>query len=1059
MGQRRSRTTTGAVLLAATGLVASVGSLTSWPSAPVAGAAITTVVPVSDPASLVDPMIGTAGDGHTFPAADLPFGMVQFGPDTPSRPPGGGYARGDAAITGFSLTHLSGTGCAAYGDVPILPTVGPIGPDPGSASQPFTHTGETASPGSYGVTLGSTPIRTELAVTARTGLGQFTFPPSTAANLLIKTGASAAGNDAASAVVIGPDTVVGSATSGHFCGSAATYTVYVAVRFSRPFTAYGAWTPGTVTAGAPISQGSGSGLYVTFDTTADRTVTAQIGVSFVSVAGAVTNLRAEQPGWDPAPVRQAAHTAWNAMLGRVEIGGGLPADQRTFFTALYHSLLHPNVFSDADGSYPGFDGQIHTAGGGAHYANLSGWDVYRSQIPLLSLLVPDVASDIVRSMLDDAAQNGGLLPKWSLANGETFIMVGDPAAPIIAGAYAFGARAFDAAQAQQLLVAQATVANRARPGLDYERTLGYLPTDGVYGCCSYAGPVSTTLEDATADFAISRLAAARGDATTTLTFTQRATAWQHLLQGRDGLFQQKLTSGQFLVGPNPTTGYGYVEGDALQYAWSVPHDLRGLINGIGGNAVAVSRLDRLFAQLNAGPNAPFAFMGNEPAFGLPWTYVYAGAPWRTQDVVRRIQSTLFSAAPTGLPGNDDLGAMSSWYVWSALGLYPETPGTADVVLGSPLFPLAVVHLGNGRALTINAPDASRAARYVTSLAVDGAATTRAWLPAARLLGGATLDVALGTAPNRSFGNLAADAPPSYSGSDRPVIGSTDPSGALVLPPGSTRTLRFAIRNTTNTSVSATWTASTAGVGVTPGSGTMSVPAAGVATVAVPVTAPAAPGTYQIRFDITAAGTAMIPVVLRVVVAAPGDLGAHADNTGISDDADRPAASLDFSNFSYSRQALAAVGLVPGGSVTVGGLTYPWPRATGGPPDNIVAAGQRLDLPPRPGATTLGFLGSSSNGGAGAHGTATVTYTDGSAITFDLGLTDWTRGAGSLPVAFGNQTVTTAAYLNCQCGVSWPIAASLFQDTVSLDPARTVASVTLPRSVSAGDLHVFAIALG
>ena len=247
--------------------------------------------------------------------------------------------------------------------------------------------------------------------------------------------------------------------------------------------------------------------------------------------------------------------------------------------------------------------------------------MYRTQIPLLAWLVPDRASAIVQSMLDDAHQNGGRLPKWTLANAETYVMVGDPAAPIIAGAAAFGARAFDVADALALLVQQATVPSNIRPGVDQYLANGYLPTDAAYGCCSFIGPVSTTLEYASADFAISRLAASTGtgaDAATAATFRRRAGAWKHLLQARDGLFQQKLTSGRFLVGPNPTTTYGYVEGDALQYAWAVPHDLGGLINAIGGRAAALARLDRHLAELNTGPASPYAFMANEVSFGVSW---------------------------------------------------------------------------------------------------------------------------------------------------------------------------------------------------------------------------------------------------------------------------------------------------------------------------------------------------------------------------------------------------------------------------------------------------------
>ncbi len=1029
-------------------------------------AAVATVPLVTDPASLVDPRIGTSGGtivgGHTFPGADVPFGMVQWGPDTPSRPPGGGYEYTDSAITGFSLTHLSGPGCPAYGDFPILPTVGPIGTHPGHASQPFAHAEEAASPGSYGVSVGAPAIRAELGVSTHGGLGAFTFPATAAANILVKAGGSAAGTDNAGAIVVSPDTIATAAVSGHFCGSATTYTAYAVIRFSRPFTSFGTWNAAGVQPGANGVVGAGTGLYVTFDTTQQTLVQAQVGLSFVSLGGALANLTAEVPDWDLVAMRARARSTWNQFLGRVEIGGGAMAAQRSFYTALYHSLLHPNVFSDVDRTYRGFDGNVHTATGAAHYANISGWDVYRTQIPLLAWLAPAQASDLVSSMLDDAAQNGGRLPKWTLANAETYVMVGDPAAPIIAGAAAFGATGFDRSRALSTLVAQATVASTIRPGLAQYLSLGYLPTDATYGCCSFTGPVSTTLEYASADFAISRLAAGAGQTATADTFSRRAAAWQNVFQATSGVFQQRYSSGQFLVGPNPTTQYGFVEGDALQYAWAVPHDLDGLINAVGGRATAVARLDRFFTQLNTGPSSPYAFMANEPAFAVPWVYVAAGAPHRTADVVRRIETQLFSNAPTGLPGNDDLGATSAWYVWAALGLYPATPGTADLVMGSPLFPRAVVHTGAGTTLTINAPAASSSARYISTLAVDGVASTRAWLPAATVLGGATLDLSLSTAPNLAFGAAPADAPPSYTTGDRPLLGFTNPSGGLVLPPGSSRQITIGAVNATPMARSATWAVAPSGPApaVTtswPG-GTIAVPASGRAASFVTVIAPSTPGVYQLRFTVASGGVALDPVTLRVVVAAPGDLGPHADNTGISDDSTPARANLDYTTLSYSREALATAGLTAGAAVAVGPLVYRWPVGTGGAADNVVAAGQRIDLAPVPGATTLGVLGSATNAGTGATGTAVITYTDGTRSSFTLGMSDWTRGAGTFPVGFANQVVATLGYVNCQCGSSLPVTAYVYQATTPIDPTRTVAAITLPSSVSSGDLHVFAVAL-
>ncbi|MER6356952.1 lectin [Streptomyces sp. NPDC001634] len=741
---------------------------------------------VTDPASLVNPFIGTSHAADDFPGADMPFGMVQWSPDTtPHRPDGGGYEYNDSSITGFGLTHIAGPGCRAAGDIPVLPTVGAV--DTG-ATVGFSHANESAAPGSYTVSLDN-GVKTELAVTARSGMARFTFPSTSQANLLFKLAASQNGDSATQFQVANDREVSGQVTSGNFCGEGNAYTVYFDMVFDQPFsnsgTAAAAATPSTPRTNVPPStpeapnkpvlhgavprtahtftpQASGSDGYVTFDTTGHRVVQAKVGISYVSAADAVGNRTAENADWNFAGVRGAAYSTWNSLLGRVRIAGGTTDRQTVFYTALYHALLHPNVISDSNGRYPGFDGTAHTVdpGHGAAYANYSGWDVYRSQAQLEALVAPRVASDTAQSMVDDYRQTGRF-PKWSENNGETYVMVGDPADEIIADYYAFGARDFDTATALKGMIAEATDTNNNRPGLNYLEQLGRLPSNGKYGCCNFYGAASTTLEYDSADFAVSALAGALHDTADQHRFADRAQDWQNLFDYGSGFIQPRDASGTWTSGFSPTSGKYFVEGDSWQYTPMVPFNLHGLATAMGGDTAMARYLDTVLSSLTGGSG--YTDLGNEPSLNIPWEYDYIGRPYRTQKVVRQIQDQIWTDSPSGLAGNDDLGEMSSWYVWSALGMYPETPGTADLALGSPLFTQAVITLPSGRTLTINGTGAADDAPYVQSATWNGTAWNKAHAPA-DALGGGTLTYTLGTSANTSWASAASAAPRSYPGS-------------------------------------------------------------------------------------------------------------------------------------------------------------------------------------------------------------------------------------------------------------------------------------------------------
>lgn len=749
---------------------------------------------VTSPATVVNPFIGTSNQANDFPGADVPFGMVQWSPDTPSRPPGGGYEYNDSSITGFSLTHIAGPGCGAAGDIPVLPTVGTVNT---GATDAFSHANESASAGSYKVALNN-QVTTELTTTTRSGMARFSFPASSQANLIFKLAGSQNGATSTQFTKVSNTEVSGQVTSGHFCGAGNTYNVYFDMVFDQPFTSQGASIaktsaatpsrPATAsknaaekpnkpvlhgkipTAAAPkAAKGSAaptaaaSNGYVTFNTTSNPVVQAKVGVSYVSVANAAANRAAENSGWDFNATRTAAQNAWNSALGKIQIAGGTTAQQQIFYTALYHSLLHPNVISDTNGQYYGFDGRTHTvdAGHKAAYANYSGWDIYRSQAQLEALVAPQAASDTAQSMVDDYAQTG-VFPKWSENNGESYVMVGDPADAIIADYYAFGAKDFDTTTALADMIKQASTANNDRPGLNYLDSPGYMPHDGTYGCCNFYGPVATTLEYNTADFAISALAGALGDTGHQKTYANRAQGWRNVLNPASGFVEPRNGGGSWTGGFDPTSGTDMVEADSWIYTGMVPFNVGGLARAKGGNTAMNHYLDTVLRSYTG--DKGYAWVGNEPSIELPWEYDYTGQPYKTQGTVRAIQDQIWADTPAGLAdGNDDLGAMSAWYVWSALGMFPETPGTADLALGSPLFTQAVVTLPSGKTLTINGNGAADNAPYVQSATWNGSAWNNAFAPTTVITAGGTLNYTLGTSANTSWATAASAAPPSYAG--------------------------------------------------------------------------------------------------------------------------------------------------------------------------------------------------------------------------------------------------------------------------------------------------------
>jgi predicted alpha-1,2-mannosidase len=717
-----------------------------------------------EPAQEVNPFIGTEpapqnlflhsayDSGNVFPGAAYPHGMVQWSPDTTTA--AGGYRYNQSIIDGFSLTHFSGRGCAAYQDFPFLPVVGALKAPFhfSNYATSFSHQHESAMPGYYSVLLPEKNISVALTVTPRTGLGRFTYPATSHALMLINAGGSATG-DAQSGTgiqIVGNNEVTGEATSGHFCASGQNvYTLYFAAQFDQPFTASGTWQGTHLHPGSNSSSGRHSGAYLTFDTTQRRELSVKVGLSFVSVSNAQANLAQENAGWDFSPVSARARAAWNSSLGQVQIAGGGREPRQIFYTALYHTLLHPNIFSDVNGQYPGFDGKIHVAQGYTQYENFPGWDMYRSLIALRALLEPQVVGNMLQSLVADAQQGGGGLPRWEVANDNSGGMVGDSMDAVIATSYAFGVRNFNAQAALHAMdlgaSSEQTRSGRypTRENLHEYRTSGYVHATTV-------GSASITLEYAVDDFAIAQFAGALGEKDMAARYLKRSHNWSKLFNRQTGYLVPRNADGSFLHAFQPQSSNGFIEGDSAQYTWMVPEDLPGLFAQLGGNAQVVKRLDQHFQHLNAGPSSSYAWMGNEPEFGVPWLYDFANRPDRSEAVVRTIETQLFHATPDGLPGNDDGGAMSSWYVFAAMGLYPEIPGMGGFALGSPLFPSLQLHRGNDSMLTISGQGAAEHSPYVQSLSLNGRSESNPWLPYSAIQSGGTLAFVLGTQANTSW---------------------------------------------------------------------------------------------------------------------------------------------------------------------------------------------------------------------------------------------------------------------------------------------------------------------
>jgi predicted alpha-1,2-mannosidase len=715
------------------------------------------ILSAQQPVDYVNPFTGTDHMGHTFPGATVPFGMVQLSPDTDTVPYStgqgynkevyawcAGYQYNDNTICGFSHTHFSGTGHSDLGDFLLMPTTGPLKLNPGTRDHPdsgyrsrFSHDRESASPGYYSVVLDDYGIQVELTATERVGFHRYTYIHGAETNLVLDMTAGIynyPGKNIWQFIRVENDTLITGYRQTR--GWARTRTLYFAMVLSKPISSYGYENAEEIIyrgfyrkfnekENFPEMAGKNVKAWFRLNMQAGEQLMVKFALSAVSSEGALNNLKAEIPHFDFDRVRQEASETWNRELNRIQVSGTEEVKQN-FYTSLYHAFLSPTIYMDVDGKYRGIDQNIHQAEGFTNYTTFSLWDTYRALHPLLTLVQQKRTSDMVNSMLVHRKQSvHGILPIWSHHANENWCMIGYHAVPVIADAYLKGISGFDAAEALEAMDASATYAMYDGIG-DYIK-FGYAPADLT------TNSASKTLEYSYDDWCIARMAEKSGHRGLAGIYDRRARSFENLYDSSSGFIRPRLSDGSWQKDFDPfkTEGQGFIEGNAWNYSLYVPHDPAKLIEWTGGNAKFIAHLDTLFTMhLDEKHIAESEDIdkrgiignyvhGNEPSHHVPYLYSYAGAPWKTHERVHQIMDNLYQPTPGGLPGNDDCGQMSAWYIFSALGFYPVCPGSNEYVLGSPSVTDAKLNLENGNTFTIKAPGLSQKNIFVKRILLNG----------------------------------------------------------------------------------------------------------------------------------------------------------------------------------------------------------------------------------------------------------------------------------------------------------------------------------------------------
>jgi predicted alpha-1,2-mannosidase len=736
----------------------------------------------ADLASNVNPFVGTERDGDTYPGAQAPFGMVQLTPDAR----GQGYYYNERTMHGFGLTLMSGPGGSNGGTPFFTATTGAVDPDEAKYSYTYDHANESASAGYYRVLMQPSGINAELTVTTRCGLARFTFPANQPANVLLPISFANVTTYHSQVDRVDDHALTGQVSSKPFYGPAKPIVIYFAMTFDQPFAAHGSWINGQLTAGSDKveqpDEHTMAGYYVSFPAqAAPRVVTVRVGLSYVSVDGAMNNLKTEVGDAKFDDIHAQTVAAWNRELARIEVEGGTDLHRRIFYTAMYHAMLFPSIFDDCDGRYIGYDDVIRRVPASHQhiYANYSGWDIYRSEWPLLTLIEPDRVADMAQSIVA-MYQQLGYIDRWAEANRPTAIMNGDPLTICLVHAYQAGITNFDINTAYEGMLKAAT------PTQTHPELGAYEPLEDKGGeSLTASANVSTAQEYCLSFAALGQLARKLGNIDDANFLFGRALEYRSFYNPAIGFFAPRRPDGSW---GNADGGSGFCEGDKYIYLWFVPHDVQGLVDLLGGSDTFEKRLDQFF-DTTSDKYAQYD-PTNEPDLQSPFLYDYINRPWKTQNIVARTADKVFTDAPGGLAGggNDDLGEMSAWYILSQLGFYPVDPGVPYYETCTPRFPKATLHLGSeAKTFVIDAPAASPDNIYIQSATLNGAPLARPWFPQSAITGGGSLNVTVGPEPNRKWAASPLDRPYSLScgfnylppGMKEVPLGSVDKDGRML----------------------------------------------------------------------------------------------------------------------------------------------------------------------------------------------------------------------------------------------------------------------------------------
>ena len=698
--------------------------------------------PQTDYTQYVDPFIGAADNGHTFPGACRPFGMIQTSPVTGAV--GWRYCSeymyADSIIWGFTQTHLNGTGCMDLGDILVMPFTGERHRTWDAYRSSFSKTSENATPGYYTVTLDQAKVKAELTATTHAALHRYTYEQADSASILIDLQHGPAWNEKQYHSQVNSCEVNwenDSTLTGHVNNKVwVDQDYYFVMQFSRPVIDHFE---------LPMAEiEKGKRLVASFNIQPGEEVLMKVALSTTGVEGAKANMAAEVPEWDFEGIRTAAKADWNSYLSRIEVEG-TDEEKTNFYTSFYHALIQPNEISDVDGRYRNAADSVVNATGGKFYSTFSLWDTYRATHPFYTLMVPERVDGFINSLVDQAEVQG-YLPIWGLWGKENFCMVANHGVSVVAEAYAKGFRGFDAERAFNAIKQTQTVSHPLKSNWENYMKYGYFPTD-----LTEAESVSSTLESVYDDYAAADMAKRMGKTEDAAYFARRADFYKNLFDSSTQFMRPKKSDGTWKSPFNPSqighaesVGGDYTEGNAWQYTWHVQHDVPGLIALFGGEEPFLNKLDSLFTLKLETTQADVTGLigqyahGNEPSHHVTYLYALAGRPERTQELIREIFDTQYSPKPNGLCGNDDCGQMSAWYMFSAMGFYPVNPVSGEYVFGAPQLPEFVLHLADGKTFTIKAEGLSEANKYVKSITLNGEPYTKNFISHADIVKGGTL---------------------------------------------------------------------------------------------------------------------------------------------------------------------------------------------------------------------------------------------------------------------------------------------------------------------------------